>query len=107
MDSVHRNEGVTQQGVTSDSRLFFLSISKSVLLYGTENTSRGVREGQLCSGTTHHAGGLHRLGHVSGVRLAPENVALKALVPSVHDEGKCVDILPDAHEGQESHTTLH
>lgn len=60
-----------------------------------------------CSGLTHHAGSLHCLGHVTGIRLAPENMALKVLVPSVHDEGKRMHILPDAHEGQESHPTLH
>ena len=56
---------------------------------------------------THHAGSLHRLGHVAGVRLAPEDVALEALVPGVHDEGKGVDVLPDAHEGQKPHAALH
>ena len=59
------------------------------------------------SGLTHHAGSLHRLRHVTGIRLTPENVALKVLVPSIHDEGKRVHVLPDAHEGQESHPTLH
>lgn len=59
------------------------------------------------SGSTHHAGGLHRLGHVRGVGLAPEHVALEALVPRVHDEGKRMDVLPDAHEGQEPHAALH
>lgn len=34
-------------------------------------------------------------------------MALEALVPGVHDEGKRMDILPDAHEGQESHAALH
>lgn len=57
--------------------------------------------------TTHHAGGLYRLRHVTRIRLAPENVALETLVPGVHDEGKCMNILPDAHEGQESHAALH
>lgn len=66
-----------------------------------------MRVEQLCQGATHHAGGLHRLRHVTSIRLAPENVALKVLVPSVHNEGKCMDILPDAHEGQKPHTTLH
>lgn len=57
--------------------------------------------------TTHHAGSLHCLRYVAGVGLTPEDMALKALVPRVHDEGKGVCVLPDTHEGQEPHAALH
>lgn len=58
-------------------------------------------------GLTHHAGSLDSFRHIGCIRLTPEHVALKALVPSVHDEGKRMDVLPDAHEGQKAHPTFH
>ena len=70
-------------------------------------TNQGPEGGTPRSGLTHHAGSLHRLRHVTGVGLTPEDVALKMLVPSVHDEGERVHVLPDAHEGQESYPALH
>ena len=54
----------------------------------------------------HHAGGLQRLGDVSGVRLAPEHVALEARRPPVGDHREGVAVVADAKEGQVTHLTL-
>lgn len=91
---------MTRQSITSERRPIFRSPRSSAPSCPQHRSSGGGRG-------THHAGGLHRLRHVTRVWLAPENMALEALVPGVHDEGERMDILPDAHEGQESHAALH
>ncbi len=56
---------------------------------------------------TYHTCCLHSLRHTACIGLTPEHVTLEVLVPSVHNEGKCVHIPSYAHEGQETDTTLH
>lgn len=92
---------MTRQSVTSERRRIFHSLRSSAPTCTQHRSGGGRGRG------THHAGGLHRLRHVTRVWLAPENMAFEALVPGVHDEGERMDILPDAHEGQESHAALH
>lgn len=56
---------------------------------------------------THHTSCLYGLRHVPSVGLTPEDVTVKTMAASVHDEGERVHVAPDAHERQESNTTLH
>lgn len=56
---------------------------------------------------THHTRRLYSLGHVPSVGLTPEDVTVETMAASIHDEGKRVHIVPNAHERQETDTTLH
>ena len=55
---------------------------------------------------THHAGGLHSLTKAGSGGLTPEHVADEVPRALGHDEGKGVDVLPHAYEGQEPHPAL-
>lgn len=59
----------------------------------------GVWGLNFCGGIIYYVGGLYRFGYVIGIRFVLENVVFKALVFSVYDEGKCVDIFFDVYEG--------
>lgn len=56
---------------------------------------------------THHAGCLHRLGHVASIGVTPEDVAVEAMPADIHDEGKRVHVPADTHKGQKTNATLH
>lgn len=55
----------------------------------------------------HHTCCLHSLRHTACIRVTPKRMALEVLIPSVHDEGKRVNIPSNAHEGQESDPAFH
>lgn len=60
----------------------------------------------VCVGT-HHTSCLYSLRHIPSVGIAPEDVTVKTMAASIHDEGKGVYVTPNAHERQETNTTLH
>lgn len=55
----------------------------------------------------YHASCLHGLGHAARIGLAPECMTMEVLAPSVHDEGKRVNVPAYTHEGQETDAALH
>lgn len=55
----------------------------------------------------YHTSRLHSFRNAASIGVTPESMTLEVLAPSVHNEGKCMDVPPHTHEGQKPHTALH